>query len=62
MAEYIQNPIQKNDWDPSQGDYVSKSVIEEDSIHFQKIRKQKIIISLLAFLHVLLFLSVLFYF
>lgn len=58
MSDFIKNPIKENGWHPSHGDYVSKSIMEEEHIHNKKERRKKTIISFLAITHIILLVSI----
>ncbi len=54
MKNFIENPFKNEFWDPSKGDYINHNLLEEDEKHFNRKKKQKVFISFLAILHIVL--------
>ena len=52
MKDFIKNPIKVKDWDPSQGDFISERVIEEDQLYLSRLKKRKLFITFLAIAHI----------
>ena len=60
MSNFIEKPVKSDNWDPSQGDFMSENAIKEDKQYLKRIKRKKIYISFLAIIHVLLLLIFLF--
>lgn len=58
MSDLIKNPLTNKYWDPSKGDYVSKSIIKENLKYEKKQRRKKLFIGTLTVLHLFLLLLV----
>lgn len=54
MANFIQNPISNQNWNPTMGDYYSERIHEEDKLYERKIAKRKMMIGGLISVHVLM--------
>jgi len=54
MKNFIENPIQNEFWDPSKGDYINHNVLKEDKEYINRKKRNKVLISFLAILHIVL--------
>lgn len=62
MENYIQNPISHQDWNPEMGDFFSERVYEEDRNYEKKQMRQKILVSGLISIHMIMLAVVFLYF
>ncbi|PID61591.1 MAG: hypothetical protein CR986_02750 [Ignavibacteriae bacterium] len=62
MSDYIKKPLENSNWHPSDGDYVSKSILKEEITFRKKQKRKKFIISVLAITHILLLLLITLYY
>lgn len=62
MGNYIQNPISHQDWNPEMGDFFSERVYEEDKNYEKKQMREKILISGLITIHMIMLAVVFLYF
>jgi len=62
MANFIQNPISHQDWNPEMGDFFSQRVFEEDRNYEKKQMRKKILVSGLISVHMVMLAAVFFYF
>jgi hypothetical protein len=61
MSNYIKNPMSHQEWNPTMGDFFSQRVFEEDRLYEKKQKRQKILISSLISLHIILLTAVVVY-
>jgi hypothetical protein len=62
MANYIENPISHQEWNPKMGDFFSQRVFDEDRLHERKQLRKKMMISSLISVHVIMLTFVVIYF
>jgi hypothetical protein len=60
MSNLINNPVSHHNWDPSKGDFINNSIINENILFVKKQKRRRAIISFLALTHILLILLVIF--
>lgn len=52
MSNFIEDPLEHPEWDPSKGDYYNKTVFAEDKQHKKNLLRKKILVSSLALAHI----------
>lgn len=62
MSDFIQNPMTHPEWDPKMGDFFSQRVFEEDRAHEKKQLRNKILISSLVSVHMIMLVTIFLYF
>lgn len=62
MSDFIQNPMSHPEWDPKMGDFFCPTVYEEDRAHEKKQLRNKILISSLVSIHMIMLVGIFLYF